>query len=78
MLAGHRFESRCGIGSADYKYLQHIPKEEYGRRSGNGWIGVEGVWRQTGHTLKVLEYISKILKFQAVLKRPPYSTKLKS
>ena len=33
MLAGHRFESRCGIGSAVYQCLQHIPKEDY--RSGN-------------------------------------------
>ena len=29
MLAGHRFESHCGIGSAVYQCLQHIPKEEY-------------------------------------------------
>ena len=29
MLAGHRFESRCGIGSAVYQRLQHIPKEDY-------------------------------------------------
>ena len=29
MLAGHRFESRCGIGSAVYQCLQHIPKENY-------------------------------------------------
>ena len=29
MLAGHRFESRCGIGSAVYQYLQHIPEEDY-------------------------------------------------
>ena len=29
MLAGHRFESRCGIGSAIYQCLQHIPKEDY-------------------------------------------------
>ena len=28
MLAGHRFESRCGIGSAVYQCLQHIPKRE--------------------------------------------------
>ena len=34
ILAGHRFESRCGIGSAVYQCLQHIPKEDY--RSGNG------------------------------------------
>ena len=29
MLAGHHFESRCGIGSAVYQCLQHIPKEDY-------------------------------------------------
>ena len=29
MLAGHCFESRCGIGSAVYQCLQHIPKEDY-------------------------------------------------
>jgi histone-lysine N-methyltransferase SETMAR len=29
MLARHCFESRCGIGSAIYQCLQHIPKEEY-------------------------------------------------
>ena len=29
MLAGHRFESRCDIGSAVYQCLQHIPKEDY-------------------------------------------------
>ena len=29
MLAGHRVESRCGIGSAVYQCLQHIPKEDY-------------------------------------------------
>ena len=29
MLAGHRFESRCGIGSAVYQCLQYIPKEDY-------------------------------------------------
>ena len=29
MLAGHRFESSCGIGSAVYQCLQHIPKEDY-------------------------------------------------
>ena len=28
MLAGHRFESCCGIGSAVYQCLQHIPKED--------------------------------------------------
>ena len=29
MLAGHSFESRCGIGSAFYLCLQHIPKEAF-------------------------------------------------
>ena len=29
MLAGHRFESHCGIGSAVYQCLQHTPKEDY-------------------------------------------------
>ena len=29
MMAGHRFQSRCGIGSAVYQCLQHIPKEDY-------------------------------------------------
>ena len=29
MLAGHRFESRCGIGSAVYQCLQHIPDGDY-------------------------------------------------
>ena len=29
MLAGHRFESRCGIASGVYHCLQHIPKEDY-------------------------------------------------
>ena len=29
MLPGHRFESRCGIGSAVYQCLQHIPREDY-------------------------------------------------
>ena len=29
MLTGHRFESRCGIGSVVYHCLQHIPKEDY-------------------------------------------------
>ena len=29
MLAGHHFESHCGIGSAVYQCLQHIPKEDY-------------------------------------------------
>ena len=29
MLAGHRFESHCGIGSVVYQCLQHTPKEDY-------------------------------------------------
>ena len=29
MLAWHRFESCCGIGSAVYQCLQHIPKEDH-------------------------------------------------
>ena len=29
MMAGHRFESRCGIGSEVYQCLQHITKEDY-------------------------------------------------
>ena len=29
MLAGHGFESHCGIASAVYQCLQHIPKEDY-------------------------------------------------
>ena len=37
MLAGHRFESCCGIGSAVYQCLQHIPKEDY-RASFLKWV----------------------------------------
>ena len=29
MLTGHRFESRCGKGSAVYQCLQHTPEEDY-------------------------------------------------
>ena len=29
MLAGHFFESHCGIRIAVYQSLQHIPKEDY-------------------------------------------------
>ena len=37
MLAGHRFQSYCGIGSAVYQCLQHIYlKRTTGRRSRNG------------------------------------------
>ena len=37
MLAGHRFESCCGIGSAVYQCLQHIPKEDY-RAAFRKWV----------------------------------------
>ena len=37
MLEGHRFESRCGIGSAVYQCLQHIPKEDY-RAAFQKWV----------------------------------------
>ena len=29
ILAGHHFESRCGIGSVVYQCLQHTPEEDY-------------------------------------------------
>ena len=37
MLAGHRFESRYGIGSAVYQCLQHKPKEDY-RAAFRKWV----------------------------------------
>ena len=37
MLAGYHFESRCGIGSAVYRCLQHIPKEDY-RAAFRKWV----------------------------------------
>ena len=37
MLAGHRFESRCGISIAVYQCLQHIPKEDY-RAAFQKWV----------------------------------------
>ena len=37
MLAGHHFESHCGIGSAVYQCLQHIPKEDY-RAAFRKWV----------------------------------------
>ena len=37
MLAEHRFESCCGIGSAVYQRLQHIPKEDY-RAASRKWV----------------------------------------
>ena len=36
-LPGHRFESCCGIGSAVYQCLQHIPKEDY-RAAFQKWV----------------------------------------
>ena len=37
MLAGHRFESLCGIGSVVNQCLQHIPKEDY-RAAFQKWV----------------------------------------
>ena len=37
MLAGHHFESCCGIGSAVYQCLQHIPNEDY-RMAFRKWV----------------------------------------
>ena len=37
MLAGHRFESRCGIGSVVYQCLEHIPREDY-RAAFRKWV----------------------------------------
>ena len=37
MVAGHHFESRCGIGSVVYQCLQHIPKEDY-RAAFRKWV----------------------------------------
>ena len=37
MLAGHRFESRCGVGNVVYQCLQHIPKEDY-RAAFRKWV----------------------------------------
>ena len=37
MLPGHRFESCCGIGSAVYQCLQHVPKEDY-RAAFRKWV----------------------------------------
>ena len=58
MLAGHLFESRCGIGSAVYQCLQHIPKEDY-QAAFPKWVNrVKCVWRQTRHILKVLDKLN--------------------
>ena len=37
MLAGHRFETRCGIGSVVCQCLQHIPEEDY-RAGFRKWV----------------------------------------
>ena len=37
MLAWHRFESCCGIGSVVYQCLQHIPKEDF-RAAFRKWV----------------------------------------
>ena len=37
MLAGHCFESHCGIGSTVFQCLQHIPKEDY-RAACQKWV----------------------------------------
>ena len=37
MLTRHHFESHCGIGSAVYQCLQHIPKEDY-RAAFRKWV----------------------------------------
>ena len=55
MLARHRFESRCCIGSAVYQCLQHIPKEDY-RVAFQKWVDrCKNVCRQMGHISKVLD-----------------------
>ena len=54
MLAGHRFESRCGIGSAVYQCLQHIPRGLPGGVPEMGRL-VKCGGRQTGHISKVLD-----------------------
>ena len=76
MLAGHRFESHCGIGSVVYQCLQHIPKEDY-RVAFQKWVDrCKMCVEADGAYFK--PQINKILIFQAVLQRPPYSKNLKS
>ena len=76
MLAGHRFESRCCIGSAFYQCLQHIPKEDY---HAVFWKSVDRCKMCVeAQSIFQRSKINKILIFQVVLKRPPYSTNLKS
>ena len=54
MLAGHRFEFRCGIGSAVYQCLQNIPKEDY-QATFRKWVDRSKMCvRQTGHISRVL------------------------
>ena len=55
MLAGHRFESRCGIGSAVYQCLQHIPKQDY-RTAFRKWVDrCKMLVEADGHISKVLD-----------------------
>ena len=54
MLAGHRFESRCGIGSAVYQCLQHIPKEDY-RAAFRKWVDRCNCVEADRHISKVLD-----------------------
>ena len=55
MLAGHRFESRCGIGSAVYQCLQHIPREDY-RAAFRKWVDRCKICVEAdGHISKVLD-----------------------
>ena len=77
MLAGHRFESRCGIGSMVYQCLQHIPKEDYQAALWK-WVDRCKMCVEADGTYFEGLRQNKILIFQAVLKRPPYSMNLKS
>ena len=55
MLAGHHFESRCGIGSAVYQCLEHIPKENY-RAAFWKWVDrCKMCVEADGHISKVLD-----------------------
>ena len=51
MLAGHSFESRCGISSVVYQCLQHVPKEDYRKWVDRCKMCVEA----EGNILKVLD-----------------------
>jgi hypothetical protein len=72
MLTWHRFESRYGICSEVYQCLQHMPKEE-SRAAFRKWVDRCKMCVEADGA-----YLNKILIFQAVLKRPPYSTNIKS